>query len=79
MESVGYQQLVEAATLGRVKLVFWGSLVRADSHWRVLFLVYTCVSSIMAGQAKEQRDEWEVKLFISIEVLNIAAATEPAD
>jgi hypothetical protein len=33
----------------------------------------------MAGQAKEQRDEWEVKLFISIEVLNIAAATEPAD
>ena len=22
-----------------LKLVFWGSLVRADSHWRVLFLV----------------------------------------
>ena len=39
VESVGYQQLVKAATLGRVKLVFWGSLVRADSHWRVLFLV----------------------------------------
>jgi hypothetical protein len=33
----------------------------------------------MAGQAKEQRDEWEVKLFNSIEVLNIAAATEPAN
>ena len=35
---------------------------------------------IMAGQqAKEQRDVWEVKLISSIEELNIAAETEPAN
>ena len=33
----------------------------------------------MAGQAKEARDEWEVKLITSIEELNIAAITVPAN
>ena len=33
----------------------------------------------MAGQAKEQRDEWEIKLISSIEELNIAAESEPAN
>ena len=33
----------------------------------------------MAGKAKEQRDEWEVKLNSTIVALKIAAATEPAD
>jgi hypothetical protein len=33
----------------------------------------------MAGQAKEQRDEWEFKLNSTIEELNIAASKEPAN
>ena len=33
----------------------------------------------MAGQAKEQRDEWEVKLVNSIEELNIVTETEPVN
>ena len=33
----------------------------------------------MAGQAKEQRDEWEVKLVNAIEELNIATEGEPVN
>ena len=33
----------------------------------------------MAGQAKEQREEWEVKLKRTFEALNTAATTEPAN
>ena len=33
----------------------------------------------MSGQSQEQRDEWEKKLINSIEELNIAAVTEPAN
>ena len=33
----------------------------------------------MAGQAKEQRDEWEIKLVNSIGELSIAVETEPVN
>ena len=33
----------------------------------------------MAGQAKELRDEWEIKLLSDVEELNVAAAATPAN
>ena len=35
------------------------------------------MNNIMAGQTKEQRDDWETKLTRSIEELKIAAVSEP--
>ena len=33
----------------------------------------------MAGQAKDLRDEWEIKLLTDVEELNMAAAVTPAN
>ena len=33
----------------------------------------------MAGQAKDLRDEWEIKLLTDVEELNVAAAATPAN